>query len=104
IFRRGHKEVWFMSARTWPKSGNPQQQADTLAGLHADYVCFILDESGGIPQSVMVAAEAALSSCVEGHILQAGNPTALDGPLYAASKDRIENGGGWRVFEITGDP
>lgn len=104
IFRKGHKETHFMSARTWPKTGNAQAQADTLAGLHADYIMFILDESGGIPQSVMVAAEAALSSCIEGHILQAGNPTNLDGPLYMAHKDRLENGGAWRVFEITGDP
>lgn len=104
IFRKGAKSTWFMSARTWPKTGNSQAQADTLAGLHSPYVMFILDESGGIPLSVMVAAEAALSSCVEGHILQAGNPTSLDGALYAAAKDRIENGGKTRFFEITADP
>lgn len=104
IFRKGAKDTHFMSARTWPKTGDSQSQADTLAGLHADYIMFILDESGGIPRSVMVAAEAALSSCIEGHILQAGNPTSLDGPLYDASRDRLENGGAWKVFEITGDP
>lgn len=104
IYLRKAEETWFMSARTWPKSADPQQQADTLAGLHADYIMFTLDESGGIPDSVMVAAEAALSSCVEGHILQAGNPTQLSGPLYRANRSRKDKGGLWYVINITGDP
>lgn len=104
IMSRQRPETWWASARTWPKSGDISAQANTLAGLHSDFILFVLDESGGIPSSVMVSAEAALSSCVEGHIVQAGNPTHLEGPLYRASKDRLENGGRWQVFEITGDP
>lgn len=94
-------ETWWMSARTWPKGSDASQQADTLAGLHADYLLFILDESGGIPDAVMVAAEAGLSSCVEGHIVQAGNPTQLSGPLYRACSTNRDR---WAVVEITGDP
>ena len=49
----------------------------------------------------MATAEAALASCVEGHIVQAGNPTHLEGPLYRActSERRL-----WHLTEITGDP
>jgi len=104
IFAKQAEKNWFMSFRTWPKTGNAQAQADTLAGLHEDNVMFIIDESGGVPVAVMATAEAALSSCVEGHILQAGNPTTLDGALYAAWRDRVENGGDWRMYEVTGDP
>lgn len=101
ISSKQYPETWFMSARTWPKSGDPKAQADTLAGLHADYIMFLLDESGGIPDAVMATAEAGLSSCIEGHIVQAGNPTMLSGPLYrAATRDRAL----WHVTEITGDP
>lgn len=101
IFARQHPETWWCSARTWSRSADSQQQADTLAGLHADYLLFILDESGGIPDSVMVAAEAGLASGIESHIVQAGNPTMLEGPLYRASvTDRAD----WHVVEITGDP
>ncbi len=90
-----------MSARTWPKTGDRQQQANTLAGLHADYIMFVLDESGAMPEGIMASAEAALSSCVEGHIVQAGNPTHLTGPLYnACVRDRRQ----WKVIEINGDP
>jgi phage terminase large subunit len=101
IFNREAPETWFASARTWPRDADASKQAETLAGLHADYILFILDESGGIPDAVMVAAEAALSSCIEGRLLQAGNPTMLSGPLYrAATRERRL----WYVREITGDP
>ncbi len=101
IFSNDHPETWWISARPWPKTADASAQANTLAGLHADYIMFVLDESGGIPEAVMAAAEAALSSCVEGHIVQAGNPTHLHGPLYAAcTKERSM----WHVTEITSDP
>jgi hypothetical protein len=101
IFARDHPETWWMSARSWPKGGNAQDQANTLAGLHAEYILFVIDESGGIPDAVMASADAALSSCTEGHIVQAGNPTHLEGPLYRActSERRL-----WRVVEINADP
>lgn len=91
----------WMAARAWSKTADQQAMANTLAGLHADYIMFVLDESGGIPDAVMATAEAALASCVEGHIIQAGNPTHRTGPLYraATSERRL-----WRVFEVNGDP
>ncbi len=94
-------ETWWMSARTWPRSASSEQQADTLAGLHADYLLFILDEAGGIPDAVMAAAEAGLSSCIEGHLLMAGNPTHLEGPLYRANTTERHL---WFMVHITGDP
>lgn len=103
ITRKGN-ENWFAVKRTWPKSGDQQQQADALAGIHADDVMFVLDESGGIPQAVMVTAEAVLSTYIVGHravVIQAGNPTHTTGPLYrACSIDKHL----WAVITITGDP
>lgn len=101
IFANSSPEQWWISARTWPKNGDVNRQADTLAGLHADYILFLLDETGGMPEAVMASAEAALSSCVEGHIIQAGNPTQLSGPLYRACTSSRHL---WKVIEITGDP
>lgn len=102
IYHRGQFETtWWMAARQWSQSADKSQQANTLAGMHADYILFLLDESGGIPDPVMVTAEAALSSCIEGHIVQAGNPTHLSGPLYrAVNLERAL----WKVIEISGDP
>lgn len=101
IFCRDAPENWFMSARTWPKSADTSKQADTLAGLHADYMMFILDEVGGIPDGVMAAAEAGLASGIKTKIVMAGNPTHLEGPLYRASTSERHM---WFVKEITSDP
>jgi len=101
IFAKDHPETWFMSARSWAKAANSEQQANTLAGLHADYIMFLIDEAGGIPDAVMAAAEAALASCVEGHLVIAGNPTHLAGPLYRAFTSERHL---WSLTHITGDP
>lgn len=101
IFARGSKDTWFMSARSWSQSANKEQQANALAGFHADRLLYLVDESGGIPDAVMIAAEAALSSGIECKIAQAGNPTHLEGPLYRACTVEADI---WRVREITADP
>ncbi|MGH7179819.1 MAG: hypothetical protein ACREJC_20760, partial [Tepidisphaeraceae bacterium] len=94
-------DTWFISARNWSRSADQTQQADTLAGLHAENVLFILDEAGGIPDSVMVAAEAGLATGGDTKILIAGNPTMLEGPLYRACTTERHL---WTVFSVTGDP
>ena len=77
------------------------QQSETLAGLHADYRLFVLDESGGIPDAVMAAAEGGLASGKECHILQGGNTLRREGPLYRActAERRL-----WLSCGSTGDP
>lgn len=101
-----HPETWWASARTWPKGGTAEQQADTLAGIHADHVLFVLDEAGGIPDAVAAAAEGGLANAdaASGRtakLIIAGNPTHLSGPLYrACTSERAL----WWVKEISGDP
>ena len=101
IAAKDHPETWFASARQWSKSADPSSQADTLAGLHADYLLFVVDEAGGVPDSVAAAAEAGLATGIETKLLIAGNPTLLEGPLYRASTRERHL---WWVKEITGDP
>ena len=101
IVYKKQPEQWWMSARTWAKGANSSQQADTLAGLHADYLLFVIDEAGGVPDSVMAAAEAGLSTGIETKIVIAGNPTHLEGPLYRAATSERHL---WYLVNITGDP
>lgn len=102
IFAKDHPETWFMSARSWPKSADAEQQGQTLSGLHSKYVMAIIDESGGIPVTVLKAAEQALSTKPAfGKILQAGNPINLEGMLYAAATSLRSF---WHIIKITGDP
>lgn len=101
IVSKTHPATWWAAARTWSKSADAQQQSETLAGLHADYVLFVLDEAGSIPMAVAVTAEAALASGIETKLLIGGNPTSLDGPLYAAGVTQKHL---WSVVRVTGDP
>lgn len=101
VSHKRHPETWFAVARTWPKKADKDAQADALAGIHADYVLFVLDEVGGIPQAVMATAEAVLASGIESHVVVAGNPTHTTGPLYAACTSQRHL---WYVITITGDP
>lgn len=101
IYNVDNPENWFMSARQWSKSADASQQADTLAGFHADSILFIIDEAGGVPDAVAAAAEAAISGGGDQKLLISGNPTHLTGPLYrACTKERSL----WKVITMTGDP
>lgn len=101
IVARDHRETWWASARTWPRTAKIEQQAATLAGIHGDYVLFIIDEVGEIPDAVAVTAEAALAVGIEVRMVIAGNPTVCEGPLWrACNRDKAY----WSVVTITGDP
>lgn len=101
VEHRTHGSTWFAVARTWPKSGNAEEQSNALAGIHGDFCMFVLDESGGIPMAVMVTAEAVLASGIETKVVQSGNPTHTTGPLYVACTSQRHL---WYVITITGDP
>jgi phage terminase large subunit len=101
IVSRTHPATWWVSARQWSKSADAQQQSQTLAGLHADYTLFVIDEAGSVPQAVAVTAQAALASVKECKLVIAGNPTSLEGPLYSAAVTHRQH---WHVVTATGDP
>lgn len=101
IYAKDHPERWWMSARTWRDGADSSQQANTLAGLHEDYMMFLIDEAGGVPDAVMSAAEGALATGKVCKIIMAGNPTHLSGPLYRAATREAHL---WHMISITGDP
>lgn len=94
-------ETWFISRRTWKEDTDPQQQANSLAGLHADYAMWLIDEVSDIPDGVVQAAEGVLNSGIETRIVICGNPTRTEGPLWRACKVEAHL---WFVIYITGDP
>lgn len=102
IFAREHPKTWKLEARTWPKDADAIQIGNALAGLHAKYVMWLLDESGDYPDAIMPTCEAIFAGDpIEAHIVQAGNPTRLSGPLYRAATVARRL---WKVIEITADP
>ncbi len=101
VFAKDHPSTWFISARSWSKTANAEEQGRTLSGLHSRFVLYLIDESGDIAPPVLRAAEQGLSNCAWGKILQAGNPTSHDGMLYLAANKQSHL---WYIVRITGDP
>jgi hypothetical protein len=101
IYQKDNQSTWFLSARGWSKRANPEEQGRTLSGLHSLFPFVLMDESATIPLSVAQTAEQILTTCEDGMIVQAGNPTTQEGCLYDAS---VKQRGRWYVIEITADP
>lgn len=102
IFAKDHPSTWFLSARSFSKTANSDEQGRTLSGLHAKYVLYLIDEAGDISPAVLKSAEQGLSTGPRfGKILMAGNPTSHDGMLYAVATALADQ---WHVIRITGDP
>lgn len=100
-----HEASWWCSARKWAKDADPAQQANTLAGLHAQYVMAIVDEAGGVPDGVVDAAEGILANLGVkgglGKVIITGNPTHVEGPLFRAFEMNPED---WWRLHLTADP
>jgi hypothetical protein len=101
IFCNDAPTTWFLAARSFAKSANPDEQGRVLSGLHSEFPLVLIDESGDIHPSIGRAAEQAMGGAHAGLIAQAGNPTSQKGLLYdSAVKSRDK----WQVVTITADP
>lgn len=101
IQAKDHPETWFLSARSFPKSANPESIGLTLSGLHSKYPFYLIDEAGDMPVQIAKSAEQGLSTCEDGLIAVAGNPTSHNGLLYHVASRVRES---WTVASITADP
>ncbi|MBB3453907.1 hypothetical protein FHT86_002163 [Rhizobium sp. BK313] len=102
IYNNDAEATWKLEARTWARDANAEQIGNALAGVHADYVMWLLDESGDYPDAIMPTCEGIFAgSPKEAHIVQAGNPTRRGGPLYSAWRNINKL---WHLIEITADP
>jgi len=113
VFMKHAPATWFFEKRTWDAKSTSDPNSPTgslgLAGHHSINSLFLIDESSGVPMSVLQAAERTLSTHKKGEgfikILQGGNPTHKSGPLYASATKlkKLWNGGKGPV-KMTGDP
>ena len=106
IALKGHEGYSFIDARSFPKSADENQMASALAGLHADWVAFLIDEAGMIPDSVLSTADAALSTgdspTKRARLLVTANPEEPKGMIYRAYMKRSKQA--WAIYTISGDP
>lgn len=112
IFMKHASATWFFEKRTWDAKSTSDPNSPTgalgLAGHHSKNSLSLIDESSGVPISVLYALERTLANPVPGgfmKVLQGGNPTHKSGPLYAAAtKLKALWNGGRGPVRMTGDP
>lgn len=71
-------ETWFARAKTARK-----EAPEALAGVHGDYVMFVIDEGSGVPEEIFNTAEGALTN-KDILVIMISNPTRLIGYFYEA--------------------
>jgi phage terminase large subunit len=101
IHARDYPDTWFLRARAFAKTADPETQGRALDGLHSPYIVYLLDETGSMNPVLLRKAEQGLNNCKWGRLVIAGNPTSTSGALYAAVNDNAAN---FTVVRITGDP
>ena len=101
IHSREYPDTWFLRARAFAKTADPETQGRALDGLHSPYIWYALDETGSMHAALLRKAEQGLNNCKWGRLVIAGNPTSTSGALHAAVNDHA---GKFKVIRITGDP
>ncbi len=109
IVARDHPETWFLAAKGWAKSADPETIGRTLSGQHSRYPFYLIDESGDIAPNMARSAEQGLTSCEDGLIITAGNTTSQSGLLYdvttrGQSQLDADSKPLWDVISISADP
>ena len=106
LYQNDYPENWCLFFRSVPATTDEQLQMSTLAGLHAKNLCYFVDESGGLPKSLIKAATQGISEAITrpdsfSRIVCTGNPLSRDGMLYEAWNDGTDT---WHKIRITSDP
>jgi hypothetical protein len=81
IYMEGYKEEWFATAVTCNAKASTEEQAETLAGFHADHILVIVDEASGVPDPVYLPLEGAVTT-PDSFVLLIGNMTRNSGYFY----------------------
>ena len=84
-------ETWFARAKTARK-----EAPEALAGVHGEYVLFVIDEASGVPEEIFNTAEGALTN-KNILVIMISNPTRLLGYFYEAFHKDSKN---WQTFSF----
>lgn len=101
IVAKESPSTWWCSARAVSKGATQAEQAASLAGLHARNIMLAVDESGLMSDAFLANAEAVLSACDDGRLIQGGNTNSKAGMLWRACSTQRHL---WHVSRVTGDP
>jgi hypothetical protein len=81
IHQKDSKAEWWARAISVSARSSSEEQAETLAGLHADHLLIIVDEASGVPDPVYIPLEGALTQA-DNKVILIGNMTRNQGYFY----------------------
>ncbi len=82
----GGREDWWARAVSINLQATPEEQAETLAGIHAKHLLVLVDEASGVPEPVFLPIEGYLTN-PDNYVILTGNPTRTTGYF-------------WKVFNV----
>ena len=92
IRMRQRPETWFARARTARKDA-----PEALAGVHGNYVLFVIDEASGVPEEIFRTAEGSLTG-KNVLVVMMSNPTRLQGYFYDSHHTDASN---WQLLTFS---
>jgi len=81
MFHKDAKEEWWMRAISPSVKATKEEQAETLAGLHADHMLIIVDEASGVHDPVYIPLEGAMTQ-PDNKVILIGNMTKNTGYFF----------------------
>ncbi len=81
IYHRDGKQEWWARAVSPNVRASKEEQAETLAGFHADHIMVIVDEASGVTDPVFIPLEGILTGD-DNKVLLISNPTRTEGYFY----------------------
>lgn len=86
IFHKDAPKEWWCRAISPSAKASKEEQAETLAGLHAEHLLIVVDEASGVVDPVYVPLEGAMTQ-EDNRSLLIGNPTKNTGYFHETHFD-----------------
>lgn len=86
IFHKDAPKEWWCRAISPSAKASKEEQAETLAGLHAEHLLIVVDEASGVVDPVFIPLEGAMTQ-EDNRSLLIGNPTKNTGYFHETQFD-----------------
>jgi len=81
LFHKDAAKEWWARAVSASVKATKEEQAETLAGFHAEHLLIVVDEASGVPDPVFIPLEGAMTQ-KDNRVLLIGNMTKNQGYFY----------------------
>lgn len=88
IFHKAAPKEWWCRAISPSVKATKEEQAETLAGLHADHLLILVDEASGVADPTFIPLEGAMTQ-EDNRVILIGNPTKNTGYFHRTHFDPV---------------